>query len=266
MKADVEVIGRPAGPRTIERALGVLDCFSSAASRLRTTSIAQQCDLPVPTAHRILRVLERYGYLVRNSASSEFSLGPAAASFAREDPFTAALRRSAAPALRALCSAAGERAVLARLSASRDHAVEISVADDDPGGGRGAIAWPATARPLHAGASAKVLLAELANDELDAVLSEPLERLASRTVVDPSQLRRELARVRAHGFAEILDELEDGLAAVAMGVRHRGGELAAVVSVTGPAARFAAAARAEAVEALSQTTARVLDGRQPAST
>jgi IclR family acetate operon transcriptional repressor len=220
MKADVEVIGRPAGPRTIERALGVLDCFSSAASRLRTTSIAQQCDLPVPTAHRILRVLERYGYLVRNSASSEFSLGPAAASFAREDPFTAALRRSAAPALRALCSAAGERAVLARLSASRDHAVEISVADDDPGGGCGAIAWPATARPLHAGASAKVLLAELANDELDRLLARGLERIGPATITSPTRLRREVAAIRRRGWAFSREETAAGTWAVAVAVRH----------------------------------------------
>jgi IclR family transcriptional regulator, acetate operon repressor len=247
--------------QSIERAMALLRAAGRHPGGATITALAADAGLPRPTASRLLATLEREG-MVGRSGNDRYVLGYEIGRLARSVDADRRLSAELQPALEELAARCRETVTLAvprpgpeLLVLAQIEAPHMVRAQDWIG------PWP-----LHATASGKVLLAELANDELDAVLSEPLERLASRTVVDPSQLRRELARVRAHGFAEILDELEDGLAAVAMGVRHRGGELAAVVSVTGPAARFAAPARAEAVEALSQTTARVLDGRQPAST
>ncbi|HLM31233.1 MAG TPA: IclR family transcriptional regulator C-terminal domain-containing protein [Solirubrobacterales bacterium] len=258
MKANVEVIERPAGARTIGRALGVLDCFSTAASSLRTTSIAQRCGLPVPTTHRILRVLERYGYLVRDPASAEYSLGPAAASLAHEDPFVAALRRAAPPALRTLCSAAGERAVLAGLSGSRDHAIEISIGQGDRSVTCGDIAHPAVTRPLHAGASAKVLLAELANDELDRLLARRLDRIGPATITRPTRLRGEVNAIRRRGWAFSREETAANSWALAVPVR-RPRETALAVGISAPLERFDRA-RAARHLALLEGVARRITG------
>lgn len=107
--------------------------------------------------------------------------------------------------------------------------------------------WVGGPLPLHATANGKLLLADLSADELDAALRVPRRRLAASTIVDARVLRRELGLVRERGWATIVDELEDGLAAVATGARDAGGRLAAIVSVTGPAPRFDAAARDRAV-------------------
>ncbi|MFL5870193.1 MAG: IclR family transcriptional regulator [Solirubrobacterales bacterium] len=197
------------------------------------TTIAEQSALPVPTAHRILRVLERHQYVVRDPASAEYSLGPAAASFAREDPLVASLRRAAAPALRALGSAAGERPVLAGLPESRDHAVEISVADGDPSVMRGATARSAAARPLHAGASAKVLLAQLTNDELARVLARGLEPIGPATMTSAARLRREVTAIRRRGWAFSREETAVGTWGLAVPVR-RPYESAFAIGISAP--------------------------------
>jgi DNA-binding IclR family transcriptional regulator len=219
MKANVEVMERPAGSRTIERALGVLDCFSTAASSLRTTRIAEQCGLPVPTAHRILRVLEHHEYLVRDPASAEYRLGPAAASFAREDPLVAALRRVAPSALRSLHSATGECVVVAGIPGSRDHAVEISIDDGD-----GESIWGATprsaTRPLHAGAPGKVLLAQLTNDELSRLLARGLEQVGPATITRRARLRREVTAIRRRGWAFSREEIAAGTWGLAVPVQR----------------------------------------------
>ena len=47
----------------------------------------------------------------------------------------------------------------------------------------------------------------------------PLARFTTATITEPAALRAELDRVRRRGWAELVDELEDGLAAVSVGVR-----------------------------------------------
>src|SRR5918996_3095287 len=142
-------VAAPPGSRTIERALCVLDSFTLAERQWRTTNLAQHCGLPVPTAHRILRMLESFGYLIRNPDSGAYSLGPSAASLAREEPPLAALREAALPALRALHRSSGEHVSLAALSASRDHGVEVCAVDADDAGEQTEAVGPPVP-PLHA--------------------------------------------------------------------------------------------------------------------
>ena len=56
--------------------------------------------------------------------------------------------------------------------------------------------------------------------------------------LDPGRLRAELSTVRRDGFAEAVDELEIGLAAIAAPVRGAGGEVVAALSITGPTVRM----------------------------
>jgi len=59
------------------------------------------------------------------------------------------------------------------------------------------------------------------------------------TVHDPGVLRRQLTEVSAQGYAQTLEELEDGLNAVAAPIRRADGEVVAALSVSGPAFRLA---------------------------
>jgi IclR family pca regulon transcriptional regulator len=62
-------------------------------------------------------------------------------------------------------------------------------------------------------------------------------RLASfteETLTDPCALRAEVARIRRQGWAELVDELEEGLAAISVPVRSPAGVVVAVVGIGGP--------------------------------
>jgi DNA-binding IclR family transcriptional regulator len=58
-------------------------------------------------------------------------------------------------------------------------------------------------------------------------------------------LRDEVERVRRRGYAELADELEDGLAAIAAAVRSPEGTLVAMIGVSGPSFRLGPRRRAE---------------------
>ena len=98
----------------------------------------------------------------------------------------------------------------------------------------GSTNWVGQRVPHHGSVIGKVFLADGAVPVPDGTL----ERLAPRTITDPAELRRDLERVGARGYATAVDELEPGLWAVAAPVRDAGGTVVAALSVSGPTVRL----------------------------
>jgi IclR family acetate operon transcriptional repressor len=149
------------------------------------------------------------------------------------------------------------RASLEELAATTGETATLSVS-----GGRDAVTLDFAASPqaiqsvaqlgrpsiAHATATGKVLLAfgDVPHPEA------PLARFTEKTIVDLRTLRREIERVRTGGYAEAVGEREADLAAIAVAVRGRQGELSAILGVQGPLSRFDAAARARALDAVRE--------------
>ena len=87
-------------------------------------------------------------------------------------------------------------------------------------------------------------------------LPDTLERHASRTITRGDELEAELETIRRQRYAEIVDELEDGLAAVSVPV-FLDGQLIASINASGPRERFDAAERARGLPALRDAAADV---------
>jgi DNA-binding IclR family transcriptional regulator len=120
--------------------------------------------------------------------------------------------------------------------------------------------------PLHAGASSKAFLAFLPEAEIEAYLARGLVRLTPGTVTDPRKLRRELAEIRDRGWASSFEERQSGAASVAAPIFDHSTQPAAVVSICGPAVRFADEAQncvALLLAATSRMSARM--GSRPAA-
>ena len=77
-----------------------------------------------------------------------------------------------------------------------------------------------------------------------------LRRFTERTITDRGELRREVESVRERGWARVLGEREEGLNAVAAPIWDSRGELAAILGIQGPAARFDDGATAQATPPL----------------
>ncbi|HLK45923.1 MAG TPA: IclR family transcriptional regulator C-terminal domain-containing protein, partial [Acidimicrobiales bacterium] len=108
---------------------------------------------------------------------------------------------------------------------------------------------------LHATATGKVLLAFGG-----ARVPEALVAYTERTITDPAELERELERVRASGIAQAAGEREPDLAALAAPVLGRGGVLAAILGLQGPAVRVRVAALREPLRRAAEELTRSLGG------
>jgi DNA-binding IclR family transcriptional regulator len=101
-----------------------------------------------------------------------------------------------------------------------------------------AVSWVGRRTPLHCTSNGKVLLAFASEHERDRLLAQPLDRPTPRSIGDPVALRIQLEEIRARGYAQTMEELEEGLNAVAAPVRRGDGEVVAALSVSGPAFRM----------------------------
>jgi DNA-binding IclR family transcriptional regulator len=116
----------------------------------------------------------------------------------------------------------------------------------DPARYVGVASWIGVDVPLHASAAGKLALAELERDELEAwLLRHPRLQFTQSTITDAQALVAELERVRRRGWAEIVNELEDGLTSIAIPVRSSDDTLVALIGISGPTFRLGRTRRRE---------------------
>jgi IclR family transcriptional regulator, acetate operon repressor len=82
-----------------------------------------------------------------------------------------------------------------------------------------------------------VLVAFVPEAERERKLSSPLTPETPNIIVELTS-RAQLAEVRAGGYAQTVEELEEGLNVVAAAVRRADGEVIVAVSVAGPGFRM----------------------------
>jgi IclR family pca regulon transcriptional regulator len=95
-----------------------------------------------------------------------------------------------------------------------------------------------TRLPAWATSMGRVLLAALPQEDLDERLARvELRRLTGHTVKDVAELRAEIDRVRAQGYAVVDQELEEGLRSAAVPIRDASGHAVAALNVSVHASR-----------------------------
>jgi DNA-binding IclR family transcriptional regulator len=235
--------------QSIERAAALLHGIAERRERPPVANLARLVDVSPATASRMLMTLERLGFVERSTDDGTFQLGAELARLGRlADPHAGLLQR-VEPFLRRLSKQCGETVTLSVRSESGD----VDVIRQIPGSHFiGDHNWVGLRPPHHATSNGKVFLAELPAQDLDRELASPLERFTDSTITDAEALREALARVRDRGHSTMLNELEEGLSGVSVGVRTPRDELAAVVSVSGPSYRFDEPARERALARLRQ--------------
>jgi DNA-binding IclR family transcriptional regulator len=217
------------GTQAVDRAALLVSTVVEAAAPLAFAEIAEECGLPKSTTSRLLTALERTELLERDESGS-YVAGPLFWRYAsRHDPF-AELAQLSAPALEAVGQATGETVTLGM---PRGDEV-VHVAQVNSRFHLGTRDWTQVQVPPHASALGKVLYA------FDALPlpSGPLERLTDRTLADATALRADLGACRRGGYATTVDELEVGLAGVAVPVRDAHGQVVAALGLSGPTPRM----------------------------
>ncbi|MFL5927670.1 MAG: IclR family transcriptional regulator [Gaiellaceae bacterium] len=231
--------------RALVRAIDVLRAVAAQPASSAST-LARASGLPRSTVARTLRTLADGGMV--EEAAGGWVVGRELIQLARTADTDRHLVDAARIPLERLRNATAESALLAVPRGPTDMEILLQV---DPSRHVGVANWVGTAVPLHASAAGKLILSELDERELDAWFAGTrLEAFTGSTITRKAELRAELARVRRRDHADLVDELEDGHAALAVRVRSRENALVAVIGVSGPTFRLGRARRREVLTPL----------------
>jgi DNA-binding IclR family transcriptional regulator len=243
----------PDTPKVLDKALRVLDAFGDACDRWSEADLRRHLGMPSSSLNRILRGLERAGYVLRDDAGS-YRLGIGAVRLGDRARASLDLPGIVDAELRELAEATRELVLFAVAEPALGAAVYIA-AVDSPQRLR-VIAELGTRVPLTAGATARSLLAFAPDALIEQVLARPREPLAEGTLLDEAAIRERLARIRANGWGISWQETFDGAWALAAPLLDEEGHPLASIGVAAPISRHSGATEEATRQALLHAVAR----------
>jgi IclR family acetate operon transcriptional repressor len=229
----------PQGAQAALRAIRLLKLFTAEAPELQLAQISAIAGLNKTTAHRLLQALHSEELLDRNPGTGAYRLGPGMMALGVQALSSNDLRLRARPLLKKLAAETGETATLeVPIDDTRLILDEVTSKHFVGASGNVGTRWP-----IHATSTGKALIAFEQNGP-DRLATE-LSPLTSRTIIRFDELEKQLGDIRRRGFAETVDELEDGFSGVGAVVRGGMGEILGALSICGPSQRMSEGRRAQ---------------------
>lgn len=206
-----------AGVKSARRAVELLEAFGAHHAWLSLTDLHHHTGIPRSSLHGLLRTLRDVGWIESDEAGTRFRLGVQAlicgTAYLDRDP----VMPYATDALERLRDQVGYTCHFARINGP--DIVYLQTRESRTSAHL--VSRVGRTLPAHATALGKALLAELADDELTAVLPQQLSALTEQTITDREALRSELAIVRERGYAGERGQSSADVACVAAVVPYR---------------------------------------------
>ncbi|KRS16372.1 HTH-type transcriptional regulator BhcR [Roseovarius indicus] len=219
--------------KSLDRAMLVFEHLSRSQGKM-LTELADDLNQSPATVYRVLVTLETRGLVEFDPAEQLWHIGPQAfvigAGFLRRT----SLVERARPILRRLMEVTGETANLGR---ELDGQV-LFLSQVETNATIRAFFPPGTLAEMHSSGIGKVLLAQMSEERIARILADhPMQAFTPNTITDPATLSRELATIRAQGFAIDAEERNEGMRCIAAPVFDHSQSAVAGLSVSGPTSR-----------------------------
>jgi len=223
------------GSSSTQKPFAFLEAIAQAERPLSVSELSALLNVPQPTAHRIVHMLESEGFLEREPGSRRYGPGTR-------------LVRLGFGVVSVSARTAPRRAILEALSREIGETCNfgIRVGNHLMYLDRVEAAWPFGLRfepgsrvPLHCTSMGKLFLSFLSPIQRQRLLKiAPLHHYTEHTITDPTQLEDEFERIRALNYSTDNQEFLAGVVCVAVPVRAPNGGVAAGLAISAPLARM----------------------------
>lgn len=218
--------------RSVLKALDIIEALARSENGLSLSDLSERAGFPLSTSHRLLNTLIGRGYVEQDPQTRRYCLGSGILTLQAQVVRQRQLVRLAFPHLDELKQQVQATVNLGVLSGKDVVYLETFV----PDASLGFYSPPGTRMPSCCTAMGKLLLAHLYPQAVEELLSSlRLEPRTPNTITSLPDLRAELTRIAARGYAVDDQEYALGVRCVAAPIRDYSGNVIAAVSVTMPA-------------------------------
>ncbi|MBU5445152.1 IclR family transcriptional regulator [Paenibacillus sp. MSJ-34] len=241
--------------KTLDQALKILLKFTKEKPSWGVRGLARDTDTNEANIYRILATLEANRFLVKDPETKKYYLGIRLWELGVTMQHSLHVGDLLKPVMQRLMEETGESVFLTSLVDGEgltlevlepDHSVKFSVSI----GSRA---------PLYVGASYRTMLAFLPEEEVERLIGGELVRYTSKTLVDSSAIRRDLATIRDKGWGRSDGEYTPDVVALAVPLFGYGGQIAGSLTVSGPTYRLPDSKIDRIVDALLRAKAEMND-------
>lgn len=221
---------------SVDNALRLLLLLRTAPT-ITVAEASRAVDVAPSTAHRLLAMLQHYGFVQRDARTRQYRAGDVLTEIGLAALRDFDIRDVMRPALEELVRRVGETAHFTVLRGTS--VVFLDGVETDKA--LRAAARTGETLPAHASANGKAQLALLPDEEVKALYrSERLPRVTDRTLATRTALLEQLVEIRTLGYATQIGESEVGMVSVAAAVCTQEGICRGSIAVAGPDVRFSA--------------------------
>lgn len=214
----------------IDKMMAVLELLRQSAAGLTINDVVKQTRIPRSTVYRILNTLGSHGVVSRKGGAT-YVLGIKLVSLAAGvDPRVGRddLVRLGHGPLEDLAAATGETCKISVLSDGRAEVIDVAQSPSE----MAPTSRVGSTFALHAGAASKLLLAHERDAVVEEICAGSLKAYTPNTIVDRSELQRELETIRKEGLSFDRGEWNLGVHAVAAPILGLDGTLVGAISAT----------------------------------
>ena len=223
-------------PRTVEKALTLLEHIAKAERPLGISEISNDLDINKSTVYRILQSLRAKDYIDQDSVSNKYRIGFKILELNTAIVRNIGFRKVAVGHMEKLAQETLETVGLAMMD--RDGVIYL----DQAGGEEESIRIHfriGLHMPFHCTGTGKAMLAFLDDGALDDILARhELNAYTANTITDPNVLREELKKIREDGYALNNGEYQEVVRTVAAPIFDSSNKVVGSIAVAGLKFRF----------------------------
>ena len=224
----------------IERMMNILDVISNSGKEISTLEIHKLSKIPKPTCYRTIEQLLNHELIEDPNNNNRYVIGDKLRTITRTGTLDKDICLLTSPLLQETAKSFDEAVFLSRF---RNNGVEI-IHVETPKKVSSSFVHPGLGyRPLHACSCSKAILAFSATSLKQKILDGPKKQYTKNTKVLKKELEAELQLIQTRGYAECVEEIQDGIASVAVPIKINNNNNLFSIGTIGPSHTFTAKKR-----------------------
>ncbi|MDH4206016.1 MAG: IclR family transcriptional regulator [Desulfobacteraceae bacterium] len=222
--------------QTIERVSLILDILGQHPQGISVKELSAKVDLPKGTTHRLLSSLAYFDFVRQDVLNKNYLLGFKLVELGNLLVNQLDFKNEARPFMIDLAKTTGETIHLVILDQNEALYIDKVALHQT---GLQMMSRVGLRIPVHCCSVGKILVAHLAEDELNQIIKEKgLPERTKNTITHISQFKKHIQTVRNKGYAIDNEENEKGIRCVAAPIRNANGKVIAAMSISGPSIRL----------------------------